>query len=370
MAEPQNKLDVVADFSYESENPDYNRAYKQWRRTNKAPYMYRYSGNPNEITYVDGNAVPARDAALTERTALTHCATLIGLGLLAYLVCELVGGTLLVGILRLCGAEVGLDFLSLSVRGEQWAVTAVRVSINVMKYLLPAVLLLRLGKLPRRAAVPVRLCGLPETVIAVGAAAGIAGIYTLTAQDAGVNLAQEIFSVPSRTGVMAYGLFDVLAVSALSELLLRGSVLPLLRQFGDSFAIGMTAAAGFLFPNSLPDRISELLIGLASGYLLLRSGSFLKCVLLRAICSALCYARIILIYATGRFPAWQYAMLLLSFGAVLCLFYVRLRKEHIRLKNRDTQLSETRKFITITQCVTVLPWAGLSFLLMLFQVFF
>ncbi|MBR6106640.1 MAG: CPBP family intramembrane metalloprotease [Oscillospiraceae bacterium] len=370
MAEQNKKLDVIADFSYSSENEAYNQAYRQWRRTNKAPYMYRYSGNPNEVTYVDGNAVSMPDAPQTESKALMHCATLLGMALLTGMLLELAGGASIVGIMRLLGIRIRLDFLSLSMRGSQWAVAAARALTCILKYAVPAALLMRLGRLPRHVSVPVGIGGLPETIAAVGAAMCIAGVYSLTAQEAGVLTAQEIFDGNNREAVLSYGLFDALFVSLLAELLLRGTMLPLLRQFGDSFAVAMTATAAFLMPNMLPDRIAELLIGLCSGYLLLRSGSFAKCVLLRTVCTVLCHARIILVYANGTIPLWQYAMLLLTSGTLLAVFYVHIRKEHIRLGNRDTQLSEGRKFFIISQSVTVLPWAGVSVLLMLFQLFF
>lgn len=370
VAEQNAKLDVVADFAYQSENKAYNRAYRQWRRTNKAPYMYRYSGNPNEITYVDGNAVSMPDAPRIEQKALMHCAARIGLALLLCLFMELVCGTGIVGIMRLLGVQIRLDFLSLSVSGSQWAVVIARALTNLLKYGVPAAVLLRICRIPRRVSVPFCIGGLPELIVSAGAAMCIAGIYSLTAQDAGVLTAQEIFDDNNRQAVLSYGLFDALIVSLLAELLLRGAILPLLRQFGDNFAIAMTALAAFLMPNTLPDRITELLIGLCAGYLLVRSGSFAKCVLLRGVCTVLSYARIILIYANRTVPLWQYAMLLLTCGALLAAFYVHLRKDRLRLGNRDTQLGEGRKFFIITQTVTVLPWAGVSVLLMLFQMFF
>ena len=170
MAEQNAKLDVVADFAYQSENKAYNRAYRQWRRTNKAPYMYRYSGNPNEITYVDGNAVSMPDAPRIEQKALMHCAARIGLALLLCLFMELVCGTGIVGIMRLLGVQIRLDFLSLSVSGSQWAVVIARALTNLLKYGVPAAVLLRICRIPRRVSVPFCIGGLPELIVSAGAA--------------------------------------------------------------------------------------------------------------------------------------------------------------------------------------------------------
>jgi len=369
MADRKKKIDVVVDFSYDSENPEYNREYRQWRRTNKAPYMYRYTGNPDEISYVDGNAVSVPNAALTERQALTHCATLLGFALLIYLVAELIGGSAMAGILHALGFRVRYDYLNLTVHGAQWPVIIVRAFKKTLKYLFPLILLARMGRLPRGVMVSFNVRAVPETIAAVGAAMCVAGVYTLTAQTGGVSLTQEIFSYQSRSGVTLYGLFDVFVISILAELLFRGAMLPILRQYGDGFAIGLTSAAAFLLPNSLPDRIVEFLVGLCAGYLMLRSGSVVKCVLLRSLCTLLCYARIILIYANSTIPLWQYAMLLLSCGALICMVFVRIRKERIHLNNGETRLSDGKKLAVILQCLPILPWTGITVLLMLFQVF-
>lgn len=369
MAEQRKKIDVVSDFSYDSENRSWNRAYRQWRRTNRAKYMYHYQGNRNEISYVDGNAVSKPGARIVEQKALANCAEIIGLALLVNLITQLVCSTVFVGLLRLFGAEIRLDLLNMSVSGNRLAVTAVRMLIRLLKYCIPAAVLIRGCRIPRSVAAPVSFGGLPESILAVGAAMITAGIYALTAQDAGISTAQEIFTYNSKWTIMAYAVFDVFFVSVAAELLLRGTMLTLLRQYGDTFAIAASAVIAFLLPNTLSDRISELLIALISGYLFLRAGSLAKCILLRMVCSALCYARLILVYANRAIPIWQYAFLLIATGTVAAAFFVRIRKEKIRLRNRETELKDGSKMFIMSQTLTMLPWIGLSVLLLLFQIF-
>ena len=370
MAKRDNLLDVVSDFAYESENRSWNRAYRQWRRTARSRYMYRCKGNRNEVSYVDGNAVSKPNPRLIERTALSNSAEVIGLALLLHLIVSVIGSVLLVGILRLLSVNIRVDVLTLSVDGNRGAVTFVRILTRTMKFGIPAAVMIRQCRLPRSVAAPAFVGGLPETIAAIGAAMVTAGIYILTSQDAGVSLAQELFTYKSRLSLIVYGVFDICVLSCLSELLLRGTFMPVMRQFGDTFALAVTGMISFLLPNTLPDRLTELLLGLASGYLLLRGGSLAKCILLRMICSALRYAGLVLVYANNAMPLWQYGFLLMAVGMMAIAFFVRIRKNRIRLQNRETLLREGQKIFGMSQTVTMLPWIGLSVLLLLFQIFF
>ncbi len=370
MAEPENLLDVVSDFSYDSENRGWNRAYRQWRRSVRTRFMYRFKGYRNEVSYVDGNAVSKPNPRLVEQSALANTAEVIGLALLLHLILTVLGSALLVGILRLLSVNIRIDILSLSVGGNRNAVTFVRILTRAMKFGIPAAVMIRCCKLPRNVAAPVCLGGLPEAIAALGAAMVTAGISILTSQDAGVTLAQEIFTYKSRLSLVVYGVFDICVLSILAELLLRGTFFPLLRQFGDTFAIAVTCIISFLLLNTLTDRLTEMLIGLASGYLLLRSGSLAKCILLRMNCTALRYAGLVLVYANHAIPLWLYGFLLISVGLTAIAFFVRIRRERIWLHNRDTMLKDGKKLFIMSQTATMLPWIGLSVLLLLCQIFF
>lgn len=367
---PKDQIDTIEDFVYDSENEQYNRDYLQWRRHTKSPIIYRFKGHIKENVYVAGAAVTKQDAAMTERNALMRCGEVIGAALLLYLVAELIGGSLLIGLLRIFHVDIRLDFLTLSMEGSQWPVTVVRSFVMLLKYGMPAFVMIHHCQLPKRVVCPRSIGAMPETVAAVGGAMIIAGIYSLTAHGAGLEAAQQLFTYKDTLAISVYGLFEVLVISMLAELLLRGSILPLVRQFGDGFAVAVTAAIAFLFPNALPERISELLIGLVSGYLLIRSGSIFKCVLLRAVYSALTYARLMLVYANHTIPLWQFALLLLAIGTLAAATFVSIRRGHVQLLNRQTALSEPIKIIALTQSVTLLPWLAVSVLFTLLQLFY
>ena len=370
MAEAGSKIDVVSDFSYASRNEKYNRAYLQWRKTNRGKYMYTYSGNPNEIVYVEGKTVTKPSAAASERSALTRCSEIIGMALLVYLVTEIAGGTILLAILRLANIDVRLDFLSFSMGGSQWGVALTRAIAVLLKYSIPTIALRKYCKLSSPVAFPLAIGGMPDNIAVFGLAMITAAIYSITANSAGVEMAQQIFQYKDSAAVISYGVFEVLIGSLFAEMFLRGAVLPLLRQFGDWFAIWMTALAALLFPGRMYDRLSGFLLGLAAGYLLVQTGSITKCVLLRSLYTTLIYARLIPLYTNQSMPLWQFALMLFSIGTISVAVYVRIRRDSLRLRNRKTMLSSRQKFLTAMQTVTTMPWFAVSLLIALFQMFY
>ena len=367
-----NHIDVIEDFVYDSVNQQYNKDYLHWRRHTKEAFIYRYQDDIREKVFtVNSSGIRIKQsAAAAERSALSKCSELIGTALLIFLVIELLGGSLLIALLHLFGIDIRMDFLTLTMNGSQWAVVGVRGLLIILKYALPAAFLIRFCRLPQAIYAPAAPGGLPEYIAAAAAALAISGIYSLTAYDLGVKTAQRLFTYQDTAAVLVFGLFEAIIGAVLAELLLRGAMLPLLRQFGDPFAIVVTAVLAFLCPNELPDRISELLIGLAAGYLMIRSGSIFKVVVLRMICSALSYARLVVIYTSRYLRVWEYALLLISIGALSLAFYFGLRRSQLRLHNRQTALSNPHKCAAFLQSITLLPWAAAAVLLTLLQLFY
>ena len=78
----KERIDVIEDFEYNSENPQYNQDYLQWRRHTKGPFLFQFSDNSREHVYVDGAPSASMNAALAERQALMNCSTVLGIALL------------------------------------------------------------------------------------------------------------------------------------------------------------------------------------------------------------------------------------------------------------------------------------------------
>lgn len=367
---PVTSFDVVENFVYDSENKRYNEAHRKWRSRTPGSFLFRYRDDSRENTHTEGRSLAAETAGAAERRALHRTGERIGLALIVCFCCELIGGTLLVWMLGEFGFNIRLDFLTLSMRGSQWTTAAVRALLYTMKFGIPVLILIRFFRLPRRVFFPLRPGSMPEITAAAGFGMLIAALFTLLDHRDGVELAERIFEYKNSTAVFAYGVFEATVMSVLSELMLRGCILQVLRQFGDPFAVAVTALIGFLLPNPFSSRIGELLIGLAAGYLMLRGGSIFKCVLVRSVFIALTYARLILVYASGEMPLWSFVLTLCSAGAVAAAFFMISRSGCLRLHNLRTGIPAGGKLAQLTATVTMLPWTAASLLLALFQLYF
>ena len=362
--------DVVEEFKYDSCNEQYNMAYLQWRRHADTKIAFRFSDNSLENMYVSGTAAAKQNGGMAEREALMRCGLAVGGALLLFFICEFAGNSLMTGVLRLMGIYIRSDFLQLPKSESQWAVVVGRSIVTLVKYLLPAVFLIRFGKLPRKVFAPVVRSGIPELLAGIGAGMIIAGFYCCIAQRNGVETAQTVFSYENTGAIAAYGVFNMVIVSVLAELFLHGTILTLLRQFGDPFAIIATSVIAFLFPNDIPDRVGELLIGLTAAYLLLRSGSMINCIILRIVYTGLNYARLVAVYTGNTFRLWEYVLLLISLGTLALMCYVMKHRHQLRLSNRKIILTEYQKYMALVQTVTMLPWLAVSVLLAMVQVFY
>lgn len=368
----QEIIDVISDFHYDSQNTQYNNDNRQWRKNTKAAYIYAYTGNPLENVYVDGHGLSKRTVHASETKALTSVSELLGIALLAYLICEVLIGSVLVWGLRKLGVNVHLDFLSFSMGGSQWGVTIVRICAALLKYSVAFLILQRCFRLPFRLRVPLHPGGLPEYIAAIGAAMGIAAVSTIIEvfTGHGAETARQIFDYKNAAAVITYAFFDIIFLSILSELLLRGFMMPVLRQFGDRFAVYATAIIAFLFPNHAAVRFGEFCIAMAAGYLLIKSGSLEKCILLRMIYSALGYGRLVLLYSdVSRISVSRFLLILILSAFSSTSLYLLTRAKRRRLSNRTSYLTSGQKTLIFSETVTMLSWICISVLLMLVQFF-
>ncbi len=368
----EKRIDVAEDFIYNSRNPGYNGQYRSWRKTTDSPYLFRFAQDPREHAYMDGTGFASTTASATEQRTLRQVSEVIGFALLLLMLVQLGGGSLIVWGLQMLGLDIRLDFLTLSMKGSQWLVIAVRVLVMLLQYGGALLIANRFFRIPTKIRIPFTYRAFPEGIGAVGCAMLCAAVFCVLDHlgGHGAESAQQLFSYKNATALMAYGIFDMLIVSLLHELLMRGTLLPMLRQFGDGFAICSVAAMGFLFPNTTSWRVGMFLIGLASGYFLLKGGSFLNCALMHTIYHALIYARLILVYHDGAVATpLQYILILSAMGVLAVASYCLTRYGRLRLDNRKTHLPLSKKIMTLCESFTMLPWLAFSLLLAVAQLF-
>lgn len=369
----QETIDVISDFKYNSINKQYNLDYRSWRQNTASPFVFRYVGNTKEHIYVDGKGQPKPTALAAERKALAKVSEVLGCALLLLLLCEMLGGTVLIWILHLLGVNIRMDFLTFSMQGSQWSVMLVRAIADALKYFVTFAVLQHYFKLPWNIRCPLLKGGVPETLLAIGIAMASASVYCIfdAMTGTGTELAQRLFSYKDMAAVAAYAVFDIILISWMSQFLLMGFFFPILRQFGDRFAVITIASVSFLQPGSLPERIGICCVMLGAGYLMVKSGSIAKCMLMHTLYTSLCYSRLILVYTDHSGMSFGRFMLILLLTTLICgATYYLLRKRKHGIFNRGSYLPTQQKIMLFSETVTMLPWIGLALLCTVIQLFY
>jgi hypothetical protein len=171
--------------------------------------------------------------------------------------------------------------------GDGQIVFILTALISLFKYLVPTLILSIALKIPARVAVPFKIL-YPKKVLS-----GTALVMFL-------SVGMGMFCVPKsaelekyrvisdssgldETKMVYYILFMVLIIPVVAELLLHGCMFQVLRQFGDTFAIGTVGVLSALMTHNLQDGIRIGLVTVTISYFVVRSGSFMTGVFLRIV---------------------------------------------------------------------------------------
>lgn len=368
-------LDVVRDFRFNSSSDRYNRDYQDWRRFSKSHYAFRFMKNKKERVYVEGTGFLNSGAAEATRTALRRVGKVIGIALLVYLLCDLGGSALLVWIFQRLGFHVSGSLFSTQMYGSQWGIVFVKMIDIFLRYALTALVLQCCFRLPFSVCASYRPTASSDVLqgsalaLLVGTAVCVLSGLTGTSQ-----LSQQLlYSYTNGKAVLVYVMYEITFASMLIEMLYRGMLLPVLRQFGDKFAVSIIVLIAFLQPNSLPYRIGEALLGLLCGYFMLRTGSLFCCYLIRIAYVLTTFGQLALDsnqvdrHLIHRIYVLVTLVALVSF--VVMTLIRKQRKSKAYICNRCLYLSTQDKLAAFFSSTTMLPWLAVMILLGMLQIF-
>lgn len=371
---PRNEIDVVEDFVLDSSCDEYNKAYRLWRRSGPSKYVFRFTKHGGERVFIDGEGFVDITAAKVSTKVLSNISWIIGIILTFVLVCDTIGGSVLVGILRLFGISVQSSLLTMDMYGSQWAIVIVRMLLNVLKYLVPALCLIRCLRLPLRVFLPLKPQADAELISGVSAAILCGVFVSRLAELTGDQIftRQLFYSYKDSFAVIVYAVFEVIVVSMLAELFFSGVLLQALRQFGDIFALLFVAGVAFLLPNELPYRIGSALIALISGYCMFRTGSMMTCFFIRVAYAIANFSQ--LLFSEEGFGIYDgnqitlLMMLVVGIGLIIGVLMHRFTKRKVQQLNRVEILTVSQKTDALFGSTTMLPWFACAVLLAIIQI--
>ena len=341
--EETEMIDVVESFSCPAQTEAYIKAFQGWRRREGCPYAYRFHKNPKETTFSDGRAVGADTPALAQSSALRALGGLFGSVLLLYLLLENVLDKVLVLLANVLGYRVEILYWGdTRLYGDLRAVFLIAAGVDIVKYLIPALVLALFLKLPREVRFPLPVSHPQRLLDGIGLMMLLSvGFGTFfVSQSAEMSkyrmIADAVGAEDHR--IILFILFSVFVQPFAAELLLHGSMFQVLRQFGDRFTVCTTAVLSACLAHNVQDAVRIGVVTFLISAYVVTTGSVISAILLRVTHEIYMFA----LFYIGNFGQlhsvlWWIAVvtpvLIFSVTAVL---YLHRHEGRIRMPSKDT----------------------------------
>ena len=274
-------INVVDDFDYSTQNSAYNEQFRKWRKNSDNPYAFGYEDNKLESVYVTGRGFVENSVLDEEKKVLTRIFNIIGIAALMWLVVDNTVPEFFAFLMNRFGFNINNNFFSSSIYGGKKEILIVLMLCGLLRVLLPTLYLHFKLKLPRKVEVMKRLNSPRALLGAISATLILCSAVSIPVAYSGNS--KEIYEYFARINadiyvwdqkeLIIYIFFDVIVASVLSELLFRGGMFAVLRQFGDPFAIIVSAITSALLTQDFIQMPAVFLISLAAGYGLITSGT-------------------------------------------------------------------------------------------------
>ena len=291
---PERKKDYVIDVAarrkYRNQTAEYQKRYHEWRTDPSNPFGYSFIHDSRVRTYVDGEGFYEETADTNERHALVNCYRLAGFTMLImiavtfvrYAVMQLAFGIGYAG--RAYYSE-----MNSGARGLTDTQAYSLLALNLLEYLLPILFMKAATRMPSKIGVPLKKSkgSTASAVLMMLVIMSIGRIYNhVCAEVLGKTLKVDIpyfdyIRAESSTATVVCGICQHLVLAILIEILLRGFMLQLFRQFGDSFAVIVTSVAGCFMLYDLSMIGYIFCVGLFTGTITIRSGSIKNACIMR-----------------------------------------------------------------------------------------
>lgn len=374
-------VDVVADSNYGTVSEAYNTAFRKWRNREENNYAFRCRKRQNEAVYVEGKGYHEPDPAAEERRAMIQAHMIIGIALFAYLLIENLLTAMLMGIAQIIGLDVGYCYSDGTVYGNQTAVLVILIIKSVLKYLVSLLIIRHSFRMPRRVAYHLKLDApqeFPATIAVTLIVFAVTNVWLLFSpinflSHSTLGEAYYTVSYMKPSYQIIYLAFELLFVSICKELLLHGEMLHVLRQFGDWYAIILTAIVSICVSHSCTTILMELTFTIVSGIAVLRSGSLLPSICCRILYHAMLFgifwieidqSHLLLDYRP------LFMLVVLTLGIILCLLSIRPTRKNPALLQQRRYLSTKERIYTAMHLGPLCIVFFLCMILMIIEVIF
>ena len=274
-------IDVVEEFDYSTQNELYNKKFRKWRKNKNNPYAFNFTTNKKERIFIDGKGFVSNSPAESEHETISRIFFIIGTAMLLWVTIDNIIGKMIIYFLDIIGVNVHTTFFSTSCYGGSIEIVTALIVISLIKICLPAFYIHKKLKMPHKVEFMSTMNHPSELISAIALSLAVCTVTNIP--DAYSSSAREIYSyfksintdvsVWGQTEYVVYTIFDVIIVSVASEVFFRGAIFSALRQFGDAFAIIITAVMASLLTQNFQELPTVFLISVIASIGMLKSGS-------------------------------------------------------------------------------------------------
>ena len=380
---PEEQItDVSKEFycRYQSEN--YNNKYQAWRSNCKNVYGFNYRKDCKEFAYMGGAGYIENTPQKSEKKALIKISFLLGLVFVVTIVFMAFIKIPIVNLLNILNYNIKIDSLSKEIIASQNNIFILDMLCNILKYLLPIMLLAVFLKTPKEVVFfkssysgPVFVKTIPAVMLFFPILVAVSEIYQRVLVFSGITPQEITILVPSQRGLFIFSIvFYIVILPVLQSILMNGFVLQSLRQFGDDYAIIILSTLSALFFHSFTYFGVEFLYSIIIGFIAIRTGSFFSCLFSRILFQSFQYILLYIHQTQSTIVSKFYISWIILMALVLGLFSFKnlmQNTSNIFSFNKHHKYMSLRKKIGYT--FTAVPFVFyiiVSFLLQLYTLGF
>lgn len=274
-------IDVVEEYDYDTQYEQYNRYYKNWRKNKQNPFAFNFEMNKRESVYIEGKGFKVPSLLDAESEIINHIMHVVGIAMLMWIFIDSIIGKAAIQILGHFGINIHADFLSDGIHGGPKEIVIFFIAVSFLKVVVPSVYMKKVFDVPKEVRFmnvlnhPADLIRAISLSLAASVVTTLPNIYNSTNQQLYnyfANLDTDV-SVWGQTEFIVYTIYDIIILSIITELFFHSALFAPLRQFGDFFAIGVTAVIAGLLSQDVSELPATILITLIAGSGMIRSGS-------------------------------------------------------------------------------------------------
>jgi len=346
--------------SLRQQDKKYKESYLKWQMEHRDDIGFYLSDKAGEYTYRQGEGFINQNPEASESFVLDRVHTTIAISLISCLIMRIF--CVIILPYAVIDMHIAADMTQMGYfSGNTLSSVVINYISQFARYLVPIIFVMLQIKIPRSLAFPTEIRNKPlffESIPAVMVVYGISvvfsgGYYVILDK---LNIETQIY-VPlsdNRTVFMLNVLLITVIVPILNELLVRGIFMQMLKQFGDGYALIITAIISAFMEGSVRSVFIVFTCALLLGYFSLRTGSIITPIIMKIALSSLSFW-IPYVKFTGLSTknvyllSYAIAAALLIIGGILTMLFVRKHSDKIALPISNIYMSTYSKAM---DCVT------------------